>query len=88
MIKCFVVKNIQEPMKGYFTVGEFYIAKISGNKSNMYSVLDKCQNWVSFSCYKSPGWNDLYSDYFTEWLTFQVNDKKELNDFIKSTDLY
>lgn len=86
MIKCYIVQNIKETNK--FEMDKFYIAKISGNGNNTYSVLDKNKNWIPFNCYSLDGISDTYKDYFVEYFEFHVQNKKELNNYIESTKIY
>ncbi len=84
MIKCFIVECMENINKGNFDLGGLYIAKISNNDHNVYSVLDKNKNWVPFNCY-GP---DSYKKYFNEFNIFYIENKKEMNKYIEESPLY
>lgn len=90
MIKCFVVKNIDNiTNEGDFNVNSFYIAKISSNKPNTFAVLDNDKNWISFKYFtRTCNYNNHYILYFDIWDEFLIENKKELNKYIPTTKFY
>mgnify|MGYP006364673163 CR=1 FL=1 len=50
MIKCFIVKNIDnETPEGKFKENSFYIAKVANNKPNSFAVLESICNLIKDS---------------------------------------
>lgn len=86
MIKCFVVKY-DKPLSKYiitgrYTLGCYYLAKITNSSPNTISILDDNDNWVPFdyqriylNIWSQPRWEN----YFSIETLFFVENKKELN---------
>lgn len=90
MIKCFIVKNINnETVEGKFEVNSFYIAKVSNNKPNSFAVLDDNKNWISFKYFtRTNNYENHHIMYFDIWDTFLIENKKELNNYVPTTKFY
>lgn len=88
MIKCFIVQNIDmNTPDGKFNENKFYIAKISSNGVNMISVLDMNQTWVPFK-WRGMTQPEYFEKYFDIWDMFLIENKKELNEYIPTTEFY
>jgi hypothetical protein len=91
MIKCFVVENLDSKTpKGKFERNAFYLAKISNNQPNTLAVLDENLNWVPFE-WHSKGRYLEYNHcrlYFYAWDNFIIDNKKELNRYVRNSNMY
>lgn len=90
MIKCFIVKCIDDnTSEGKFNEHAFYIAKVSSNKPNSFSVMDNDRKWVSFKYYtRTYNYENHYIMHFDIWDEFFIENKKELNKYILTTKFY
>lgn len=91
MIKCFVVENLDNKTpEGKFVKYSFYLAKISNNQPNTLAVLDENLNWVPFKWYSTT--SELGVDhcriYFYAWDNFIIKNKKELNEYVRNSNMY
>lgn len=90
MIKCFIVENLDsETPRGKFNKS-YYVAKISNNQPNTIAILDDNRNWVPFKWYTRN--SELGVEhcrlYFYILDNFLIENKKELNKYINTTNLY
>ena len=92
MIKCFVVENLDSHTpKGKFIRNAFYLAKITNNQPNTLAVLDEDMNWIPFEWYSKRNYGLSYNHcrlYFYAWDNFIINNKKELNKYVKNSNMY
>lgn len=90
MIKCFIVKNIDNTTpEGKFKENSFYIAKIASNRPNSFAVLDDNKNWVRFKYFtRTCNYENHYIMHFDIWYEFLAYNKKELNKYILTTKFY
>lgn len=91
MIKCFIVQHIgNKTPEGKFQANKHYVARISSNGVNMFSVLDDSKNWIPFKWYSRNNvlGNDFCELYFDIIFEFFVKNHKELNEYIPTTKFY
>ena len=90
MIKCFIVKNIDnDTPNGLFEENKFYIAKVSSNKPNTFAVLDNNHTWISFKYFtRTLNYENHHIMYFDIYDEFLIENKRELNEYISTTKFY